>query len=193
MDLYLAGVSPNQHHKRADKVGHMIQQELATLLLNGVKDPRVGFVTITEVRLTDDLRTARVYVSVYGTDAERAASLAGLRGATPYLRRELVHRVRMQYAPELIFCADESLDRASRLEQVFSAITKGDEGIAEQGPAEIVPVATTRSDLAKSAEIFEHEAHAAATLAEAGRGARKSSSKSKSKSSFKSKSRISRR
>ena len=100
---------PVPAYKRAERVAHLIQQSLGELLVHHLTDPRVGFVTVTEVRLTDDLRHARVYVSIYGSDTERAASLEAIQESTPYLRKEIASRVQLRYTPALTFAHDKPL------------------------------------------------------------------------------------
>jgi ribosome-binding factor A len=139
---------------RAQRVGHLIQQELAKMLVEGVKDPRVGFATVTEVRASPDLRTARVYFSVYGSDQERSDTMAGLTAASGYLQRELGRRLRLKYTPELTFALDTSLDQADRLEQLIGAISRGETETPADLPRESVPVETSRSELAGAAKSF---------------------------------------
>lgn len=83
---------------------------------DALRDPRVaGIVSITEVDVAPDLRHARVYVSVFGTEDERASTMAALNHARPFLRRELAKRTSLRYTPDLTFISDESLERAQRL------------------------------------------------------------------------------
>lgn len=104
-------------YKRAQRVGHLIHEEISELLLREVKDPRLRFITITEVRVSDDLRHARVYFSVHGDDKGRA--LEGLKSAAGFLRGELGRRLRLRYAPELSFFIDESLDHGLHISQIL--------------------------------------------------------------------------
>jgi ribosome-binding factor A len=97
-------------------------------LILALKDPRVGFVTVTGVRVTPDLRLARVAVSVLGDDDARKASLAGLESAKPVLRAELGRQMRMKYLPDLVFELDEGADRAERIEQLLHEIHQHEEG-----------------------------------------------------------------
>lgn len=112
--------------KRPQRVGELLQHELADLITNELKDPRVGFVTVTEVRVTNDLRLAKVFVSIYGTPEERAGSLEGLHKAAGYLKRELAGRIDLRYVPELVFTPDETLDHADRLDTLMQAIAHGE-------------------------------------------------------------------
>ena len=101
--------------KRSDRVGDSIREELADILLKKTKDPRVGFVTITRVELSDDLKHAHVFISTLGTESERKATLKGLRSAAPFLRGELGRRLKMRYTPELLFIIDESIERGDHV------------------------------------------------------------------------------
>jgi len=142
-------------YKRADRVSHLIQQELGQLLVNGVKDLRIGFVTVTEVRLTDDLRSARVYISIFGDESERASSLSGLQDAAGYLKRELSQRIRLRYTPNLTFHHDTTLDRAARLEELLASTRKNDAiDSAESDEDAIVRAETSRSALAARRDSF---------------------------------------
>jgi len=97
--------------KRADRVSIEVHRALASLLRE-VKDPRVVPLSITQVRVTDDLRLARVRVVPLGGDGKRDRLLEGLRAASGFLSRKLAKQVRMKYAPKLEFHIDESLDQA---------------------------------------------------------------------------------
>ena len=118
--------------KRSEKVAEAIHEEISTLLINGVKDPRVGLVTITSVKLTDDLRHATVYFSVRGGDAERKDGEAGINSAKGFLRREVGKLLRMRYVPEIIFRYDESVAYGSHIESILKQIHESDEGHAEK-------------------------------------------------------------
>jgi ribosome-binding factor A len=97
--------------------------EVATFLTTDVKDPRVtGFVTVTGVDVTRDLRHARVYVSVMGTDVERAATFQGLESASAHLRSRLAKTLRLRVAPEIEFRPDPSVAQAARIETLLEQI-----------------------------------------------------------------------
>jgi ribosome-binding factor A len=109
--------------RRADRVAEAIRAEVATFLTEGAKDPRiVGFVTVTGVDVTRDLRRARVFVSVMGTDAEKESTLAGLASLASHLRGRLARAVRLRVTPEIEFRLDESVQRAARIETLLSQI-----------------------------------------------------------------------
>lgn len=104
---------------RRQRVGDQMRIELAQLLTHEAKDPRLGFVTVTEVRMSKDLRYARVYVSVLGDDEERDASLAALKRMEGFLRSQIGRRIRLRHVPELQFVLDDTLERSARIEQLL--------------------------------------------------------------------------
>lgn len=112
--------------QRTERVQKLARQVLGDAI-QSLKDPRVGFVTVTSVRVSPDLRHARVLVSVLGDEDERKASLAGLDSAKPVLRAELGRQMRMKYLPELVFALDEGADRAERIEELLHRIHHEDE------------------------------------------------------------------
>lgn len=112
---------------RKQRVGDEIRAQLADLLMHGLDDPGVGFVTVTEVRMSPDLRHARVYVSVLGGEQREREAMAAIARAQGYLRREIGHRVRLRHTPELAFVLDHTLDDSARLEQLL-AETRGESG-----------------------------------------------------------------
>ncbi len=105
-----------------------LAREVIGELIQELKDPRIGFATVTAVRITPDLRYGRVYVSVLGTDDERQATLQGLKSATPHLRGELGRQMRMKYTPELTFTLDTGPEEAQRMEEIFRKLHEGEEG-----------------------------------------------------------------
>lgn len=105
--------------QRAQKVGEEIQREISTLLVKGMKDPRIGFVTITAVEVTSDLSSARIFFTVIGDDRARRESEAGLKSAIPFLRREVGRQLRLRHVPELHFQYDVSLEYGNRIEALL--------------------------------------------------------------------------
>jgi len=109
--------------RRADRVGEAIREEIATFLAESVKDPRiVGFVTVTGVEITSDLRHAKVFVSVMGSEAEKAATFDGLASTASHLRSRVGRALRLRVAPEIQFREDESVARAARIESLLADI-----------------------------------------------------------------------
>jgi ribosome-binding factor A len=108
-------------HKRPDRVGHLLQQRLAELFARGLKDPRIGLVTITGVKMSPDLREARVYWTVHGSLEVREDTQRGLDAARGYLRRE-IGGLGLRVTPELRFSYDEAIDRGDRIEQLLREV-----------------------------------------------------------------------
>jgi ribosome-binding factor A len=103
------------HPHRQEKLGELIAAELSELLRTRVKDPRVGFASITHVEVSGDLRHAKVFVSVMGSEEERAETMKGLKNATGFLRHELATRLVLRYMPELNFKLDNSIEEGARI------------------------------------------------------------------------------
>lgn len=109
--------------RRPDRVAEAIREEVANFLAEGVKDPRVvGLVTVTGVDITRDLRHAKVYVSILGSDAERAATLDGLTSVASHLRPRIGRALRLRLAPEIQFQLDQSVADAARIETLLAQI-----------------------------------------------------------------------
>lgn len=104
---------------RMRRVDEAVRQVLSDAVAQGLKDPRVGFVTVTDVKTTPDLRQARVFVSVLGTPAEREASIEGLRSAHGYLQRMVASELRLKHTPTLEFVSDDTAERAMRIERLL--------------------------------------------------------------------------
>lgn len=122
------------HFKRSARVGDQMKEEIADILMRKIKDPRVGFVTVTGVELSDDLRNAKVFVSSYG--AGREDLLAGLASAAAFIRGELGRRMRLKFLPELLFRYDDTVERGSRIMDLLHGLESGgkkeDEGADEE-------------------------------------------------------------
>jgi ribosome-binding factor A len=108
--------------KRAVRVGDTILKEVALLLLRKVRDPRVEGVTVTGVRMSDDLRQARIYYSVLGEKSRVNRVQAGLDSAKGYIKREIGTRMALRYVPEIKFIYDPTLDLGSRMDMLFERI-----------------------------------------------------------------------
>jgi len=103
------------HSYRQDQLGELIAEELSDLIRTRMKDPRVGFASITKVQVSGDLRHARVYVSVMGEDDDQRATIKALDHANGFLRHELAQRLTIRYTPEISFKLDESIARGAHL------------------------------------------------------------------------------
>ncbi len=111
---------------RTVRLGEQIRQELATLLTRNVHDPGIGFVTLTRVRVSDDLLQARVYYTALGDAPERTKTARALDRALPFLRRALGERLRLRRVPELAFTYDESVGHQARVEELLEEIRRED-------------------------------------------------------------------
>ena len=123
-------------NRRPDRVAEAIRAETATFLASGIKDPRVtGLVTVTGVEVARDLRSARIFVSVLGSDVDRASTMEGLASAAGHLRARLGKALGLRSAPEVAFRLDESIARAARIHAVLEEASRSDAAIAEQRAA----------------------------------------------------------
>ncbi|MEH2296788.1 30S ribosome-binding factor RbfA [Nostoc sp.] len=104
-------------NRRVSRVAELIKREVSQMLLNGIKDDRVGtgMVSVTDVDVSGDLQHAKVYVSIYGTDEAKVETMAGLKSATGYVRSELGARIRLRRTPEVIFLEDRSIERGNKV------------------------------------------------------------------------------
>ncbi len=111
-------------NRRVSRVAELIRREVSQMLLNGIKDDRVGtgMVSVTDVNVSGDLQHAKIYVSIYGTDEVREETMAGLKSATGYVRSELGSRVRLRRTPEVIFLEDRSIERGNKVLSLLNQI-----------------------------------------------------------------------
>lgn len=114
--------------RRTEQVADLIKEELCGLLERAVKDPGLGFVTLTDVEVDPDLRNARVFFSVLGDEAATQQSLAALQRASGFLRRELAHRLDLRYMPELHFVLDRSIERGQHIADLLRQVREQEEG-----------------------------------------------------------------
>ena len=119
--------------RRTRQVGEFLREELVDIIRREVKDPRVGFMSVTHVETSPDLRLAHVYVSVLGTDEERSANLAALRSAAGFIRHHLKPRMKMRQVPELDFRDDRSMEYAVSISRTLQDLDK------EPSPQTTVP------------------------------------------------------
>ncbi|KAF0221694.1 MAG: ribosome-binding factor [Geobacteraceae bacterium] len=114
--------------KRSEKVAEAIHEMVSELLVKGLKDPRIGFVTVTGVKVTDDLHLATVYFTVIGNDEEKKATEQGLNSARGFIRKEMGKSLRMRYVPDLVFKYDVSVAYGNRIESLIREIHTTEEG-----------------------------------------------------------------
>jgi ribosome-binding factor A len=118
--------------RRQRRVAELIHRELSLLLMREARDPRLADVTITEVRVTPDLLIARVYFTVLGAQEQEVEAAAALEHASGFLRTELASRVRLRFAPDLIFELDTSAAYGRRIDELLAQL--GESGSSQDGP-----------------------------------------------------------
>lgn len=116
--------------RRQEQLSDVIAEELSDLIRTRMKDPRIGFASITDVEVSADLRHAKVFVSVLGTAEEQRATLQGLEHAAGFLRHELAQRLNIRYTPEILFKLDQSIERGTRILQLMNEIQHGEQSSA---------------------------------------------------------------
>lgn len=121
--------------RRTRQVGELLREEIDSIIRREVKDPRIGFFSITRVEVPTDLRSARVYISVLGSDEEREQTLTALRSAAGYIRHILKPRLRMRQIPELEFRDDRSMEYAAQISETLRDVRERDRAL-QQAAAE---------------------------------------------------------
>lgn len=111
---------------RSGRVGEQMKKELSQLIQTGVKDPRIGFVTVTGVDVTNDLSQAKVYLSVMGDEEQKEQTIKALEKASGFLRSEVGKRVHLRHTPELLFKIDTSIEYGSHIEKLLGEIRDRD-------------------------------------------------------------------
>ncbi len=131
-------------YKRKERVAHLIRSEVSEMILKELKDPRIGFVSVTGVEVSGDLRYATIFFTVLGEEKDVESTVAALEHATGYVRREIARRLRLRYAPEIRFKFDDVFQRALHLEDVIrrlhepdtTAISPDDQENGDPAPSE---------------------------------------------------------
>lgn len=118
-------------YNRSDRVGALLQRELSDIIHRSLKDPRVSFCTVGRVEVSSDLKYADVLVSVVGDNKQKQATLAGLKSASGFLRREVGNRIDLRYTPELRFALDKSADHLMKIDRLLKQVQQETE---EDGP-----------------------------------------------------------
>jgi ribosome-binding factor A len=120
--------------RRVSRVAELIRREISQMLLQGIKDERVGggMVSVTDVIVSGDLQHAKIFVSIYGTEDVRADTMAGLESATSYIRGQLGHRLSLRRTPEVIFVEDRSLERGTRVLSLLNQLSQEREQSEQQ-------------------------------------------------------------
>ncbi|SDP71710.1 30S ribosome-binding factor RbfA [Selenomonas ruminantium] len=112
---------------RVEKVQELMKQEISQIILRELKDPRIGFVTVTSVECTGDLREAKVFVSLMGSESQVKACWTGLNSSLGFIRREIGKRIRLRVTPEISFALDKSLDYSAHIQELLLKIKAEEE------------------------------------------------------------------
>lgn len=107
---------------RVSRVGEQVKKELSQIIQQEIKDPRIGFVTVTAVEMSGDLQIAKVYISVFGKAEEKQQTLSALEKAKGYIRSEIGRRIHLRHVPELVFTIDESLEHSEHITRLLNNV-----------------------------------------------------------------------
>jgi ribosome-binding factor A len=127
--------------RRTQQMGEFLREEVTDIIRSELDDPRLGFWTVTRVEVPSDLRTARVYVSVLGTDGERKETITALRGAAGFIRGHLKPRMRTRIIPDLDFRDDRSMEHADEIDRTLRELSRG---VEKSRSREEMPSSTAR-------------------------------------------------
>ena len=130
--------------QRTDRIDQLLREEIGAILAKDVQDPRIGFVTVTDVETAPDLSNARVWVSVIGQPEERTVALKALQRAMPFVRHELGSRVRLRRIPELFLREDESAQRGTRVLRLLAELEAGGAPVEPPQADESLPTPVAR-------------------------------------------------
>ena len=107
---------------RVEKIQEQIKEEVSDIILRGLKDPRIGFVTVTKVDVSSDLKTAKIYVSILGSSEQFENTWQGLRHSCGYIRQELAKRMRIKFVPEIAFYPDTTMQYSAHIQDLINKI-----------------------------------------------------------------------
>jgi ribosome-binding factor A len=124
-------------HLRQDRVGDLVKREIAQIIEHELKDPGIGFVTLTGVKMSGDLRQARVFYSVLGDQESKEKSAAALGRARGFVQREIGRRLRLRYTPEITFCFDSSVERGAHIEELIQKVHSERERVDPESDADL--------------------------------------------------------
>ncbi len=113
-------------NNRSRRLAELLKEEISEIILREVKDPRIGFVSLTDVEVSGDLRHAKVFVSVIGSDRERQDTMAGLEQATGFIRKLVGERITVYHTPEIIFRYDDSIEHGIHITQLIKEVRAED-------------------------------------------------------------------
>jgi ribosome-binding factor A len=118
---------------RIDKIQELIKQEVSGMILRELKDPRIGFATVTQVEVSGDLRHAKLFVSIMGNDEQKTQTWEGLKSSLGFIRSELGKRIRLRYTPEITLQLDTSLDHSVKIQKLLDEVKKEEENRPHEG------------------------------------------------------------
>jgi len=113
--------------ERSDRVSEEIKKEVSYLILHRLKDPRIGFVSITDVEVSGDLQYAKIFVSIMGNENEKKESLAGLESAAGFIRTAVGEKIRLKHVPKIVFELDESIERGTKILKLLKEVRDEEE------------------------------------------------------------------
>ncbi len=111
---------------RLARLRELFKEEVSTILQRVMKDPRIGFVSVTDVEVSADLRHAKIFVSILGDADAKATTMGTLGNAQGFIRKELARRIRLRRIPELLFRLDESIERGARVQRLLRGVAEGE-------------------------------------------------------------------
>jgi len=114
-------------NKRAIRVGELLKKEISQIILREMKDPRIAFVSVTDVDVSGDLRHAKVFISVYGSEQEKEETMAGLEQAKGYIRKLVGERIKIYHIPEIIFRYDDSIEQGVHISEIINELKENGE------------------------------------------------------------------
>ncbi|MBI3599296.1 MAG: 30S ribosome-binding factor RbfA [Nitrospinae bacterium] len=112
--------------KRSDRVGGVILEEISRMIMRELKDPRIGFTTLTRIELSDDIRNAKVFVSVMGGETEKKNTMKALESASGFIKRELWKNLRLKNIPDIIFKLDTSMEHSEKISRILDELKRED-------------------------------------------------------------------
>lgn len=119
---------------RIARLRELFKEEISAILHREMKDPRIGFVSVTDVELSQDLRHAKVFVSILGDAEAKVKTMAGLDSAQGFIRKELGRRIRLRHIPEMMFRLDESIERGVRVQRLLRQVAEKEGEGSEDAP-----------------------------------------------------------
>ncbi len=119
-------------YKRSSRVGEELKREISDIIQNNLKDPRLGFVTVTAVEVSDDLRQAKVFYTVFGQNREKKGSQIALNRAAGFIQQEIGKRIRLKFIPQLSFHYDSSVEYGARIDELLNQIRQKEQKTTDE-------------------------------------------------------------